>query len=350
MIGTLTFHWATNYGAVLQAYALQKFLNENGYDTEIINYIPLRVNVLQTLSVMMRCDWRFVIKTSQIKKFRNKEMKISKCKYYNNRKLKNMKTKYKIMICGSDQIWNESFTNEAEGKPTLSYYLNFCDDNVRKISYAVSFGTEKLSEKTKKLITPEIQRFQYLSVREEGGKKILNSLGFDSKVVLDPTLLLDKTEYEQLLKKSIHCKKEKCFSYILHKNQKHAIEISRVVKQYYGEKHKGNYFNLHIGIYEWLYKIKHAECVVTNSFHGVVFSIIFQKKFIAIPVEGTGMNDRIYSLLTKIGLEDRILLRFDETQLTKLITQEIDWKAVTEKLNIFRKCSEKFLIDAINGD
>lgn len=349
-IATITFHWATNYGAVLQAYALQQYLIQCNYQTEIINYLPSRVRISQKLMSVLNRDFSFFKKEKRINEFRKNEMLLTSKKFGTNKALHKCADKYSAVICGSDQIWNETFTLFAEGKPTLSYYLNFVGENTKKIAYAVSFGTSKLREQVKEIVGPQASTFDSVSVRENSGKEILSELGVSSTVVVDPTLLLRKESYEALLEKRKAPETSKVFSYIIQKNQTNAEKISDYISAKFGKKQNKNVYGIDCGIYDWLYNIKNSEFVVTNSFHGVVFSIIFHTPFIAVAVENSRMNDRIYTLLSALGLESRIVDKFDEALVDGIINTEIDWENTENKLDALRKSSAEFLMEALKDE
>ena len=349
MIGTITFHWAVNYGAVLQAYALQRSLAEKGYDAEIIDYVPSRVRIREMLSHLKKGDKEYFVKKKKMAPFVKNELKLSAKKYGTNAKLMKCSDMYDAVICGSDQVWNEFFTQHAEGKPTLSYFLNFVGKNTKKIGYAVSFGTEKLTDAMKKLIAPEVKTFKAISVREKTGTDILSDLGVQSEQVCDPTLLFDGKYYEDLVKKAKNVEKQRVFSYIIHANQSEAVKISDTVKDHFGESHTGKYYYPMCGIYEWLAGIYNSEFVVTNSFHGTVFAILFHKPFIITTIKGSGMNDRIYTLLSSAGLMDRMVSECDEKAIEKLISEKTDWDEVDKKLGLIRNKSAQFLEEALNS-
>lgn len=336
-IATITFHWAVNYGAVLQAFALQKYLLNNGYETEIINYTPTRMKLVMAIISLKKHDISFFIKERRIKSFRKKEMKLSK-KYSSNRKLKKCSNIYDAIIAGSDQIWNQSFTLGAEGKPTLSYFLNFANESTRRIAYAVSFGSPEVNNEYKSVVASEIEKFYSISVREISGKKIVNNFGKPSEVVCDPTLLLDAEVYSALAEKTKEIKKLRVFPYIINSSK----ELPQKISTYISGDQKMN-FKFNEGVYEWLETIKNAETVVTNSFHGVVFSIIFHKPFIATLIEGSGMNDRITTLLNFFSLEDRIIINYNEDLIDNLLKKEIDWNLVDKKLNELKNVGINFL-------
>lgn len=348
-IATITFHWATNYGAVLQAYALQQYLIQHNYTTEIIDYVPVRVKTIQMLTSVLSRDFNFFKKENKIRKFRKKEIVLTSKRFGTNKALRKCADKYDAVICGSDQIWNESFTLSAEGRPTLSYYLDFVGKTTKKISYAVSFGTTELRENVKKLVAPHIADFKNLSVRENSGKDILRDLGVNSTVVVDPTMLLSREAYDALAEKC-ECKKSKVFSYIIQKNQTNAEKTCAYIASLLGQKQKENVYDVNCGIYEWLNSIKNSEIVVTNSFHGVAFSIIFQTPFIAVAVEKSGMNDRIYTLLSSLGLDNRIVDKYDESAIDRILSERIDWNNTQIKLDALRKSSAEFLMEALEDE
>ncbi len=336
-IATITFHWATNYGAVLQSYALQKVVGDLGYDTEIINYVPLRVNMLQKISKILSRDFAFFAKEREIKKFRKRELKVSKKRFHTNRMLFKSVNNYSAFVAGSDQIWNPSFTATAEGKPTLSYFLNFTRD-VKRISYAASFGATELDDDIKHLIKPELDKFSAISVREKTGQIILNTMGIDAAVVLDPTLLLQKIDYEKLCDKSKSIEQNKVFCYALPNGKSEIDSINEFVCKRFNE----TVCQVNsMGIYEWLNGIRNSKFVVTNSFHGTVFAILFHKPFISVQIKGSGMNDRLFTLLSELGLEERFCEDLSGCQIQ--IDREIDWESVDMKIQKLRRYSLDFL-------
>ena len=344
-IASITFHWAANYGAVLQAFALQKFLKNKGFDTEIIDYIPFRTWVISCLMSIKKRNFSFFKKLCKFRKFKNENLIVSKKKYFNNKSLFKVQNNYSAIICGSDQIWNKSFTTRAEGKPTLSYFLNFAGKNTKRISYATSFGTTELEPKTTNLFKCELEKFSAISVRENTAKQILSNIGIKSEVVVDPTLLLEEKDYSFLLKNKNYNSEFDVLTYIIHSNQTKANEINNYVAQKYNAS---NYIIKDCDIYEWLARIKNSKIVVTNSFHGTVFSLIFHKPFIAVAVPRSGMNDRLTTLLSSVGLSERFLDDFNKERIDELIAKDINWQEVDKKINNLRGLSEEFLLEALN--
>lgn len=338
-IGVLTFHWATNYGAVLQAYALCKYLSDLGHEVKIIDYYPTRYkkNVIRAFFTrhikLIPTRLKDIKKEKQIEKFRINNF--DRTKHYSSFcNLEKQTQQFDCYICGSDQIWNMSFLKHGEGKKTYTYFLGFVHDEKIIASYAASFGTEYIPDDLKEDITKLLQRFDFISVRERTGLKIVNELGFyNACIVPDPTILLRRKEYEQFIK---HYKKEKnyAFAYILHRREKDAIKIYQYLK-------KRDIAIVHCnnsGVYEWLTEIYNSKMVITNSFHGIVFSILFEKPFVAILIEGSGMNDRIITLLDEVGLSNRI---FNGN--IDIINEKINWRNVTEKIDNYRQIGISYI-------
>ncbi len=344
---TITFHWATNYGAVLQSYSLQQFLMKNNYETEIINYIPQnrarRLNRFQKNN-----DELSFTKEENLESFRKEHLLLSSNVYANSRQLHKSQMKYDYVITGSDQVWNQSFVCYAEGhfhlKPVLSYYLDFLSDDVGRIAYAVSFGTEQLKSKVEKSIIPELRKFKKIGVRENTGKDILDRIGIISNVVLDPVFLLDKCDYLSLINNTETKTITDCvFSYILHNDS-----LSEQITKYISEKMNCDIqYDDGCIMEQWLNYIFSSSFVVTNSFHGLALSIIFHKPFIVNIVQGSGMNDRIFSLLERIDLSDRIITDFSKDKIDEILYKTIDWEKIDSKIAELQSFSRNFILSAI---
>lgn len=347
-IATVTFHWATNYGAVLQAFALQQYLKINGYETEIINYIPFKLKCREIISHVKHINVKWIFKEYRINKFRKYYLTLSKKKYHTSSELTKECHNYDVYICGSDQIWNEWFVLSSEDSPNLSYYLKFVKSEKVRISYATSFGTNKLNSKIIDLVKPELEKFKSIGVRENTGKAIVEKMGLNATLVIDPTLLLERESYEKLICNTKIKEEYQLFSYILHENQIMADNIDKhIFNKYFNKKTDKMYNQEPIGIVDWLYNIKNCRFVSTNSFHGTIFAIIFNKPFIVIPVEGSNMNNRITTLLTSVGLENRIIDSFNENKIDRLMKETIDWERVDIRVKQLRKGSVEFLGKAL---
>ena len=339
-VGTITFHWVNNYGAVLQAYALQQYLLSKGFDTQIIDYRPRLVILRQYFLALKSREFPFFKQEKQLKNFRKKYLNLTKKSYPTNNSLKKEHFLFNAIIAGSDQIWNESFTLRAEGKPTLSYFLNFASSSVKRISYAVSFGFHKPIERYIEVVKDEIKKFCAISVREDDGKDIVEAFSLSSEIVCDPTALLKKEDYEKIANKDL-LKPMKVFAYILRKNQTDAWKTAQYVGNIYGEKISENKFC--DSMENWLASILNSEIVVTNSFHGLMLSIIMNKPFIALTIKDSGMNSRISTLLSNVGLTSRCIDEFSEDKIQSILSEKIDWNSVNGKINQLRSTGVDFL-------
>ncbi len=330
-IGIITFHWATNYGAILQAFALQKTLQNMGHDVEIIDYKPKQFEPSL---------WRFIrhrqflhpstyfnsLKKEQtMVEFRRKHLSCSK-RYYSVNELKSDCTQYDVLISGSDQVMNPSFLQTGENGGSTAYFLDFGRGDAIRMTYAMSFGTTEYPKHLLPIASPLVIRFNALSVRETTGKDIFSSMGRnDAIVVPDPTLLLKAEDYDSALGLKL-TEKNGTLVYMLH-NRLSAIkdrlpqgEIKVITSE---------------PIEDWIQAIKNSEYVITNSFHGMVFAILYHVPFTIIlkSTKNEGMNDRFYTLLGRLGLQDRIMSESDYGVYHKLI----NWKDVDVRIQTIRQ-------------
>lgn len=322
-IGIVTISYGNNYGNKLQNYAMQEIYLKLGYDVETIKFIPKINKVVEFKSKLKRISISLIInkinkifnskKLNRIYNNRkinfdefNKKINFSK-KIYNNDNYKELKDKYDIYSAGSDQIWNPEFSDFSD-----YYLLDFIKEN--KIAYAPSFGISKLKEKDIPKFKNALKSFSSLSIREESGKAIIKKLiDKEVKVVLDPTMLLEVKYWDKILKfpKELENKKF-VFTYFLGGiNKERKKEIDKLIK-------KNNYelvdvsdtfsSNYSYGPEEFIGLIKNSEIVLTDSFHAVVFSSLYNKEFIVfsrINQTGGKMNSRIDTLLSKFNIKNR---------------------------------------------
>ncbi len=351
-IGIITFHWATNYGAVLQSYALQTYLIRLGHDVRIIDYIPftcrkklIKCFITRRVS-QIRANLLDYRKEKRISGFRKKYLHVSP-KYSSYEDLKTNPPLYDVYICGSDQIWNPNFTKTGEGKLTLSYFLDFGGRNIKRIAYAASMGCMEYPAELIDKIVPSLSRFDAISVRENSGVEIMEQMGMvNVSIMPDPTLLLEAKDYDHLFLPETSINGKYGCMYTLHSGQ----DSLRHLQIYLSQKMQYPIVNTRskdyatLGIEEWLGLITQAELVVTNSFHGMIFSILSKRTFVVTLVEGqnAGMNDRIFTLLDKIGLTDRILEEFDEERLDAILNTQINWAIVEHKISCLRENARIF--------
>ncbi|MBS5588777.1 MAG: polysaccharide pyruvyl transferase family protein [[Clostridium] spiroforme] len=359
-IGIMTFHWAANHGAILQAYALQTYLSKELLcDVKIINYCPKKyekkfVNCVKIFhpKITLR-NIKELKKENKLKNFRNDYLCLTK-RYYSQNELINEKLDFDILICGSDQIWNPYFTSLGEGKPTYAYYLNFGKENCKRIAYSVSFGCHDYPKHIISSAKKYIERFDYIGVRESTGISILDKEGITNAIkTADPTLLIKCNDYEKLITNE-HTNNERLdkevICYILRKqNRKIKHNIRMMVKILSGSKKFKSIENTSMS--EWLYSIKNAKYFITNSFHGVMMSLIFHTNFYVILEQGgrSGMNDRILTILKVAGLTHRIIDINDyQNSIEQIFDTNIDWEEVDKNLENFSCISKQFLKNALS--
>jgi polysaccharide pyruvyl transferase WcaK-like protein len=349
-IGIITFHWGTNYGGVLQAYALQTFLKNLGHDVCIINYKPNRYNKNLIKCFKTFRAWSYLnnyhefLKEKKIETFRANYLNRTVL-YQSTKDLNENPPSCDAYITGSDQVWNPFFTIKGEGKPTTAYFLDFGNKEVKRIAYAVSFGCKDYPDNAKKIAKQHVDRFDAISVRENSGLKIVREMGCGNSIILpDPALLLSPKQYQLTIKKvEIKDPSSFVFSYFIHNKEK---TISKLIKHFKTKakvKRPDKFFNPY-SIEEWLAAIKNSSFVITNSYHGVVFSLLFKKDFIIVLTKGrlSGMNDRIYTLLNYLNLEKRIINSYDTKNINEIISTPINYNHVEKKIGALQKKTYSF--------
>ena len=339
-IGILTFHWATNYGAVLQCYALQEYLRSQGHDVEVINYKPKQYddNIYTFLLFRKFMDLdeylngrkqEFALVTFRDSHLRQTK-RINKCK-----DMIKVVNNYDAIISGSDQVVNPFFLLSGEGHGVLSpaYFLGF-PFNGKRIGYALSFGCVTYPEKARKIVAKYIKDFDVISVREKTGIDIVKSMGRDDVILApDPTLLQQPQFYHVL---ADECKVLKNSSYIYSFFIRHIVDRKRSINKIF--KGKPILWNSEDGDYTmqgWLSKIKHADFVVTDSFHCVVMCLKLHKPFAVVTEEegNIGMNDRLYTLLDRVNLSENIIYKEKVEDIYALQEESIDWTYVEEVIS-----------------
>lgn len=265
-----------------------------------------------------------------------------------------------IYIVGSDQVWNIDLDNPV----ARAWFLKFGNPETKRLSYAASLG-RKLSPNEIPIFKELLSDFEAIGVREIDGLSLCQALGFvNCQLVLDPTLLLDAPYYTGLIEGSkINALEKQPYLFLYYLNietceelgwndidiyiKKRGLELVSVSSSgYYPAKEIiPNVKNNLLTIEEWIESVQNAEFVVTNSFHGVVFSIIFHRPFIAILLHNQycGGNNRILSLLKSLQLESRIL--YDSHDISFMADLPIDWNEVDNRLNKLRVDSKAFLND-----
>lgn len=359
-VAIITRHAVSNYGSVLQAYALQKAISSLSYDSEIINYIRNDEdyrNIADTL--VKKSSWnknaltRIVYKSIQspeyikmgraFEGYRSSLLNEGNKRYTSLDELKQNPPQADIYCTGSDQVWGAIGTDDIDG----AYFLEFVPDNKKKISYAASFGKTDTNAQNSKKIKEYLSSYDFLTVREKSAVDIVKNFGINNVTqVLDPTLLLDKNAWSQLIKEDITDKY--VLLYQLHSNpemdsyaeefaNKAGLKLIRLTPLFHRIFKSGKAVYLP-DLSAFLSYIKNAEYMITDSFHGTAFAINFNTQFIDILPNET--KTRNQSILELTGLTDRILESYTDFS---FIDKKIDFKNANKKISDERTNSLKIL-------
>lgn len=366
---TLPLH--VNYGGIMQALALQTVLEREGHSVRVVSKKRhLRVSLK---TVLLSFPKRFLKKLCGKKSviFYEKKMNrefaqmsvnvdffIESYLKLDDRYLKDIKKDdYEAFVVGSDQIWRPKYIRQTLMDSVYNTFLGFTNGwNVKRLSYAASFGTDEweYSCKETECVSTLIRNFNALSVREESAVELCKShLGVDVQVVLDPTLLLSKKDYEGFIKNS-PVRRGLLFNYILDLTKEKELLIDKISKD-------KNLKPLRVGakiddwnapvqervqppVEEWLSAFRDAEFVVTDSFHACVFSIIFGKSFLAIGNAQRGLS-RFESLLKTFGVERNLLCNLDQYDPSENYTIP---DTAYDKLESLRQASLDYLRKALS--
>lgn len=348
-VGIITFHRAVNYGAVLQAYALQQAIKKTGNDAEILDYRCPEVekaaspllgfrdgekikNAIMKLVFRLKKNISFYV-------FMRKYIHMSS-KAENSIDLEKMSSGYDVFFTGSDQVWNYGCAGNDE-----AFFLTFVNDGHKKNSYAASFGREKLLEGDPFDYRKLLSDFNSISVREKSGVDIVkNESGRDAEVTIDPTLLLTKEEWKSVIGKR-PSKEKYIFVYYIRESKellKYASELSkRTGYKIVNAKNSIDFF-MKCSPNDFLAWIYYAEFFITNSFHGTVFSLLFNKKFAIELDNGKSVNNRSKELLELVNIDRTLSLEKIDS-----IKEEIDYTAVEEIISHERETSMNFIKNAL---
>lgn len=362
-IGILTFHRVYNYGAVIQAYSLQKFLAEKKYYSEIIDFSQPKQRDYTNIYSFRNGVKRFIktimltgIIAKRIKRkqkfdlFFDNEMVLSKNRFIKESKLSVQSRGYDTFIVGSDQVWNVTKKSDT----STAYFLRFANEGKKRIAYAPSIGTatkEELAE-----YKNDLEKFNAISCREKGGAEILSSLvRRQVEMVLDPTLLVD---IQDLLKLTIEIKEQPYILYysldgydkrnnnmdiLVALKRKFNLELKIITPEWPFHKKCGEDI-IDAGPKEFLTFIRNAAMVCTNSFHGTALAIKFGKPFYVLE-RGNIRDERKRSLLEQLGIALRNIA--DVEDIKRIDTYAIDYSEVNNRLEQLRKLSSQYLCSAL---
>lgn len=348
-IGITTFQGAYNYGAILQAYALQKTLSDIGNDVKIINYYNENIydqyrtfrkkhhGLSSAIKIFIYDVYLWSIKSRRnknFKKFISDNINLTDKKY---EKAEIEKMAFDVIVTGSDQVWNKNITSGLDDIYTLNI-----ENSAKKISYAASIGDNKILEDNKSEYKEKLQKLDLISVRETSTKPILEKvINRKVDVVLDPTLLRTKEEWLKIVGDKPLKAGKYIFAYSVGKGSdefyKKAEDLAKKtgLEIIYFEETRFKRFNTKsknmysAGPSEFLNLLYFSEYVVTSSFHGLAFSTIFNKN---VSVIFSNKSERLKTLMDTVGLKTE---------------NNSDWDSINKKLKEARKKSLKWLEEAV---
>lgn len=381
-VAIVSCYFKHNYGSMLQAYATQKILDNMKIENETINVSKNKdidtgkkkyyMNQFTNISFLKAKLGMIKLKIyKKINKKLAENLKIRDIKFKEFESNFNLtqpytgyaqltdicKTNYSNVIVGSDQLW-------LPVNVVADYYtLNWVPNDINKISYATSFGISEIPKEYREKYIEFLDRMNYISVREQKGIDIIKDLiNKEVKLVCDPTLLLKKEEWQEIEAESQNKNFKYIFCYFLGKNIKHRKFVERLKEktgyQIISINHCDEYVGYSdifadevpydVGPSEFLKLIANAEYICTDSFHGTIFSLIYNKKFFVFRRHQENLkmstNSRINSILKILDLEQRLLLGDEKIE---EVDKEIEYKEINKKLDDFRNNSIKFLTDAL---
>ena len=370
-IGVLTQYYnSANYGGLLQAYALVKVLNNYGMEAEQISYNANNYIAIDTTNSNKTKLRAFLSRFAQkilrlwisngvrrrykkVAKFRS-SIPHSKNVFFKNN-IKESNQCYDYFVVGSDQVWNPKDYDPI-------FFLSFVNQNKKKIAYAASIGQSQLTDNQCKIYKEHLISFDAISLRENNISLIQSLVNIPVKWTLDPTLLLDKEDWDKVAAEQIF-DQDYIFCYFLGKDR----ELRKIAKEFAKRKKMCLVSMPHLtGAYqrcdsffgdkkvidaspeEFISLIKHAKYVLTDSFHASVFSIIYKKEFFIFErKEFKGMSSRIYSLLELFDGLSHFCDDIERRNVDYLLnTDSLDYSNV-EKLNVMQIESKDFLLKAI---
>lgn len=374
-VGIITW-WRNNYGSILQALALQQKLNQyNDLQYEIIcqfgkkstsvDNVFDKIKSVGLAETCKRVFWKVAFKglrlrNKKMQQFVDENLKVSN-QQYNEHDIADSNKYYDTYICGSDQIWNPDLV------PTDSmYWLPFVEKGKNKIAYAPSFGASTVTEKQKEQIKANLSTFKAVSCRENSGARTINQIIGEKKceAVLDPTMLIERDYWDTISEDKIYDEKY-IFAYMLRgtaAQRKYIEKIARernlrIVSIPFLDYEKIDPYDLKFGDYklwdanpaEFISAIRHAEYVFCDSFHCIVFSILYHRPFFVFPKVGAdgkvkkSQISRMTDLLELAEIKNRILLDNEEADLDA----EIDWNNSDKRIQKARCDSERYLEQAL---
>lgn len=333
-INLLTIHYGKSYGAVMQTLATCKLLEQAGHEVCVINIVhPKTKNIYKKIT-----NYKYIVKEFQFWLFKHKYYPKLTKKIYKIEKECLPDTD--IYIVGSDQVWNRDITGIWE----LNFFLDFVPTEYKRIALSSSFGKYPWNEDDAYTqdVFNELKKFYKISVREKSGVEILqNTFHLNATNLIDPTLAYDEIKnlaYKTRSQKQI-------YAFLLNNSIEEKNIVNEIANTYKISIRKNTILDTYLfsGPRHWLTKIKNAEYVVTDSFHGLAFSIIFKKKFFILCADKNKFT-RIDSLLNLLNLSERYIHSVEDFQTRHAqLEQNIDYSKVYEILTKEKRKFEQFI-------
>lgn len=347
-VATITFGYSQNLGAILQAYALQRYIKELGYDTKLIKYKEFDNRPFETIKGILDAlsDVIFFFdckkKIKKINKFRSNYLVYTDKCYHSSKEMDELNDEFDVFVAGSDQIWNvhKGIIDE--------FFLSFVSQDNMKVAYSASFGLSSLPEKYIDEVRNRLGRFDKISIRENSGIKIAYGItGKEYEQTLDPVFLIPKHKWELLCRERI-VKQKYIFVYptqitelLVNAVKKAKIEMKCRVYSLFHFRGVDKVVK-DADPLDFINYIRNADLIIGSSFHATAFSLIFEKNLRVIPHSKTG--SRVVDLLTEIGLEKKCIIdSLGDAEFT-----DINYSDVKDKLEKRINKSKDYLKDALN--
>lgn len=352
-IGVLTLPFNNNYGGLLQSYALQSYLKQRGHEVLLMKRIPNKQGLIRKIKNFIK---KILLIEPSVIDF---NMKNFERQYMQETGIIDRPNKYKLLdkynfdtyVVGSDQVWRFKFIQERKKE----YFFDFvANKNANKIAFAASFGidTWEADEHTTKEISELIQKFSAVSVREKTGIDLCkNYLKYEKAIhLLDPTLLHSADFYRQLYSGAEVGKSGKIGVYFLDKDEQKenmVVDFEKKTEKssfIIGRYQRGKICHCYPTIQQWLKCFDTADYIITDSFHGMIFSIIFRKPFCIVGNTKRGLA-RFTSLLEAFNLQDRLIMNISSLESLSYDTlmSEIDYSFLNRIIAINMENTDKFL-------
>lgn len=369
-IGILTLPLNYNYGGILQAYALQNVLKRLGHDVKLINVpfhreeVSLKIKIKRFISKIIgnykgyicyeeKMNKWLPIMTIETNKFIKKYIKLTgEISSYMDININD----FDAIVVGSDQVWRPCMFQ----KDISMAYLSFAQSwNIKRIAYAASFGTDlwEYTEEQTLVCSALVKKFNAIAVRENEGITLCKkNLSVEAQLVCDPTLLLDKEDYINIINESgMPQSNGTLFDYMLDATPEKQRLVEFIAKDRHSQPFQVNSLDSNFKcdmkeriaqpVEAWLRSFYDAEFIITDSFHGCIFSIIFRKPFAVVVNKSRGLS-RFETLLGTLCLMDRKIENIEDY---KKLSDVIDYDTIYKKLNKLKAFSHKYLLDSITN-